>query len=88
MVTKPIPAEKPVTFGSLAPTQSDQTCQDLALEAKRLNNKEKGYVADEKYLGELQDLAQKFKKFAKTGEGPFDDVDYDEVRHLQDDIPW
>jgi hypothetical protein len=85
-VIKLIPAVSPVIFKPLEKSpQSDQT---LAKEAKTLNNAEKGYVADERYLGEQQNLAQKLERFAQTGEGPFDDADYDEVRHLQDDIPW
>jgi hypothetical protein len=85
---KPIPAGKPVTFGTLGPTPLDQTSKDLAKEAKKLNNKEKGYEADERYLGEQQNLQEKFRRFAKTGEGPWDDVDYYEANYLNDDIPW
>lgn len=72
MNIKPIPAEPSVVFKSLEPTQLDQT---LAKEAKKLNNQEKGYKADEKYLGEKQNLTQKVRKFAETGEAPWDDYD-------------
>lgn len=69
---KPIPAELPVTFETLNFPPEDQT---LAKEAKALNNREKGYKADEKYLGEKQNLTQKARKYAKTGEAPWDDYD-------------
>lgn len=72
MKIKPMPADPPVTFGSLTAPQLDQT---LEREAKQLNNKEKGYRSDEKYLGEQQTMAQKARKFAQTGEAPWDDYD-------------
>lgn len=75
MKIKPIPADLPVTFSPLGPAPQDQTSKELAKEAKKLNNVEKGYRADERYLGEQQTLAQKARKFAKTGEAPWDDYD-------------
>lgn len=72
---KSIPASPPVTFETLNFPPEDQT---LSREAKKLNNREKGYAADERYLGEQQTLAQKAEKYARTGEAPWDDVDYDD----------
>lgn len=78
MVTKPIPADPPVTFGALERPQSDQTLPDLSREAKKLNNAEKGNRADERYLGQQQNLAEKARRYAKTGIAPWDDIDYDD----------
>jgi hypothetical protein len=76
---KRIPADPPVTFESMDFPPQDQT---LAREAKRLNNVEKGYQADERYLGEQQTLAQKAERYARTGEAPWDDDDFDQPE------PW
>lgn len=78
MKIKPIPADRPVTFSPLGPAPQDPILDQLAKEAKKLNNVEKGYRADERYLGEQQTLAQKAQKYAKTGDAPWDDVDYDD----------
>lgn len=78
MKIKPITADKPVTFSPLGPVQQDPMLDKLASEAKKLNNVEKGYKADEKYLGQEQNLAQKALRYAKTGDAPWDDVDYDD----------
>lgn len=79
MKIKPITAEPPVTFETLNFPPEDQT---LAKEAKKLNNREKGYKADERYLGEQQNLAQKAERYARTGEAPWDDDDFDQPE------PW
>lgn len=56
---KPLPPPKPLTFDV-----------DLSKEAKRINNKEKGKAADEKYLGEQQNLDARVRKIEQNSELP------------------
>lgn len=62
MRIKSIPAPKsgPTPFGPL-PTVSPSS-QNLQKEAKKLNNLEKGKAADEKYLGEEQNVEARVRK--------------------------
>lgn len=88
MKIKPIPADRPVTFSPLGPPPQDPMWDLLSKEAKKLNNVEKGYRADERYLGQQQTLAQKVRKFAQTGEAPWDDADYDALDTFMDPGEW
>lgn len=80
MVTKPLPvSQSGLPLFSPLPTihPSSPTSQALAKEAKQTSNAEKGYAADEKYLGEQQNLEQKaqwFKKEGQLGAYDFDDL--------------
>lgn len=71
---KSIPADLPVTFSPLTPSSQDLPDQMLAREAKTANNNEKGYQADEKYLGEQQNLDARVRQIERNSYLPiFDD---------------
>lgn len=71
MVVKSLPAtESGLPLFTPLPTtpQSNPTSKALAKEAKKITNAEKGYAADEKYLGERQNLEQKAAMFRRVGQ--------------------
>lgn len=81
---KSIPAEPSVVFKPLEPTPSSPTLdKELAREAKKLNNAEKGYQADERYLGEEQNIEQRVRQMEKYGRLPPWEDGYGD-----DDIPF
>jgi hypothetical protein len=58
----------------------------LATEARKEANREKGKAADEHYLSQRQNAEAAWRRLAETGEGPWDDTDYDDPTAIHDDI--
>jgi hypothetical protein len=74
----PAAASGPISFAPLP--SAPQLSLTLAKAAKLLNNAEKGNAADEKYLGEQQNLEQKARWFESVGQ--FEVYDLDDLAEM------
>lgn len=85
---KSIPAEPSVVFKPLEPTPLSPTLdKELAKEAKKLNNAEKGYQADERYLGEEQNIEQRVRQIERAADEQFW-AEQRSALYGDDDIPF